>query len=211
MLALRGLRSPLLTVARRPFLAARLTQSHVPSADSQEALLSGLENDLGLDSVYGDDDLPPSAGDSGYGTRGPVENNPIRNASHAVVATPKKPIYRLHCVSSRNNTHTSFTDEKGNLINWFSGGRCQFKRSQRASYEAGYQCAVRIFKDIETVADQKDIELAVFLKGFGQGREALQKALVTSEGEKIRMLVSSITDRSPIKIGGTRAKKARRL
>ena len=53
--------------------------------------------------------------------------------------------------------------------------------------------------------------LELLFKGFGQGRDALQKALLTVEGENIRNLIIRLTDRTPIKIGGTRAKKARRL
>ena len=53
--------------------------------------------------------------------------------------------------------------------------------------------------------------LEIIFKGFGQGREAMQKALLASEGEKVRPFVARLTDHTPVKIGGTRAKKARRL
>ena len=55
------------------------------------------------------------------------------------------------------------------------------------------------------------VKLALKFKGFGWGREAVQKAFMTSEGDKIRSSVMVVEDRTPIKIGGTRAKKARRL
>lgn len=119
--------------------------------------------------------------------------------------------YRLHCQATKNNTITSFTDQDGKVINWYSGGRCGFKKGQRSSYEAGYQCAVRIFKDIEHILQEKTLTIDLFLKGFGQGREAMQKALLAAEGESIRRYVRSVTDRTRIKVGGTRAKKARRL
>jgi len=51
----------------------------------------------------------------------------------------------------------------------------------------------------------------VLFKGFGRGREAVYKALMTSEGDDVRPFVSRVTDNTPIKIGGTRAKKMRRL
>jgi len=51
----------------------------------------------------------------------------------------------------------------------------------------------------------------VLFKGFGQGREAVFKALMTSEGDDVRPFVARVTDNTPIKIGGTRAKKTRRL
>jgi small subunit ribosomal protein S11 len=67
---------------------------------------------------------------------------------------------------------------------------------------------VRTFRKIEEES-QRDgsIKVDLFLKGFGQGREALKGALLATEGERIRPLIASITDRTPIKIGGTRAKK----
>jgi len=48
-------------------------------------------------------------------------------------------------------------------------------------------------------------------RGFGQGRDAVFKALMTSEGDDVRPFVNRVTDNTPIKIGGTRAKKTRRL
>lgn len=121
------------------------------------------------------------------------------------------PKYRLHCKSNNNNTIITFTDNAGKTIAWQSGGKCGFKGANRASYEAGYQCAVRIFTVIEKLAEGKDFTVALFLKGFGQGREALKTALLAVEGRYIRPLIFSVTDRTPIKIGGTRSKKTRRL
>jgi small subunit ribosomal protein S11 len=121
------------------------------------------------------------------------------------------PMYRLHCKSSRNNTIITFTDNAGQVIAWQSGGKCEFKGANRASYEAGYQCAVRIFRVIENLAYRKGFNVALYLKGFGQGREAFKTALLAVEGQNIRSLISSVTDRTPIKIGGTRAPKMRRL
>ena len=121
------------------------------------------------------------------------------------------PKYRLHCKSNNNNTIITFTNDAGKTIAWQSGGKCAFKGASRASYEAGYQSAVRIFSVIERLAEEKDISVALFFKGFGQGREALKTALLAVEGQYIRPLICSVTDRTPIKIGGTRSKKMRRL
>lgn len=96
---------------------------------------------------------------------------------------------------------------------WVSGGTCKFKNAQRASYEAGYQACVAMFGRIKKEIEEKkvDMKLEILFSGKGMGREALQKALLTSEGDAVRGLVWRVTDRTPIKIGGTRAKKARRL
>ena len=121
------------------------------------------------------------------------------------------PKYRLHCMSNHNNTIITFTNNDGKTIAWQSGGMCGFKGANRSSYEAGYQSAVRIFRAIEELANKKDFSVALYLKGFGQGRDALKTALLAVEGRNIRSLICSVTDRTPIKIGGTRSKKTRRL
>lgn len=162
-------------------------------------------------------DGPPVAPNSSYVRRQPPiprfpdPKNPIRSGSNTRKMLETR-IYRLHVHSTRNNTITTFTDEKGNPIAWFSGGSCGFKKVNRASYEAGYQCAVRIFARIlEERKSTGPMMLEILFNGFGQGRDALQKALVSAEGEQLRPLVTTITDKSPLKIGGTRSKKARRL
>lgn len=71
---------------------------------------------------------------------------------------------------------------------------------------------MRAFKRTEELMlENPAMKLELCIKGFGQGRDAVSKALMTSEGEKVRKVVNRVTDKSPIKIGGTRAKKARRL
>ena len=121
-------------------------------------------------------------------------------------------VHHLHVYSTRNNTITTFTTQEGNPIAWWSGGSCGFKKNNRSSYEAGYQCTIRAFEKIRDYRnDVGPFSLEIIFKGFGQGREAMQKALLASEGEQIRPLVVRLTDHTPVKIGGTRAKKARRL
>lgn len=121
-------------------------------------------------------------------------------------------IHYLHVHASRNNTIATFTTQEGNPVAWWSGGSCGFKKSNRSSYEAGYQCTVRAFEKILDYRNDVGVfSLEIIFKGFGQGREAMQKALLASEGEKIRPFVVRLTDHTPVKIGGTRAKKARRL
>jgi len=120
--------------------------------------------------------------------------------------------FHLHVHSTRNNTIATFTNQEGQPVAWWSGGSCGFKKVNRASYEAGYQCTVRAFEKIlDYRKDEGPFSLEIIFKGFGQGRDAMQKALLASEGEQIRSFVSRLTDKTPVKIGGTRAKKARRL
>lgn len=125
---------------------------------------------------------------------------------------PETNQYHLNVHSTRNNTIVTFTNQEGNSIAWWSGGSCGFKKVNRASYEAGYQCTVRAFEKIfDYRKEVGPFSLEIIFKGFGQGRDAMQKALLASEGENIRPFVSRLTDKTPVKIGGTRAKKTRRL
>jgi small subunit ribosomal protein S11 len=145
-----------------------------------------------------------------------LKDNPPTGRAFARMSFPGTakldiPKYRLHCKSNNNNTIITFTNNDGKTIAWQSGGKCAFKGANRASYEAGYQSAVRIFKVIENLAEEKDFSVALFFKGFGQGRDAVKTALLAVEGLYIRPLICSVTDRTPIKIGGTRSKKTRRL
>lgn len=107
----------------------------------------------------------------------------------------------------------------------WSGGSCGFKGVNRSGYEAGYQCAVRAFARVQQLAHESAEKMGlggvgasaggarfeVLFKGFGRGREAVIKALMTSEGDDVRPYVTRVTDNTPIKIGGTRARKTRRL
>lgn len=167
-----------------------------------------------------DDSKPPAAGPDGFPPPKSTIPNPFRdlskysgNTSQSGIGNAIKPavVYKLHVHSTRNNTITTLTTHDGKPTAWYSGGSCGFKKNNRASYEAGYQCAVRMFQKVKDIMGLTPVKLELYFKGFGQGRDALFKALSTSEGDAIRPLLIRMTDRTPIKIGGTRAKKTRRL
>ncbi|KAJ7591284.1 translational machinery component [Mycena floridula] len=196
MLALKAWGSSLRVATRRPLLACRYSD--------QLQLLSNLEQNIL------DDDLPPpTAGAAGYQTMQPPP--PINPVTYANVSVPEARPFRLHCQATENNTINTFADSEGNVLAWRSGGRCGFKKGGRNSFEAGYQCAIQIFQDIAVLTEHKTVRIDLFFKGFGRGREAMQKALTTAEGDQIRQLLSSITDRSRVKVGGTRATKRRKV
>lgn len=188
-------------MARTPSGIARYSVVSEPE-NSAEVLLASLKSDS--------NPSPPTPGADGYDPPNPRTSNPV-SPSQLSEFVVKKPQYRLYCKSTRNNTIVTLTQPTGHPLAWFSGGSCGFKQSNRAGYEAGYQCAVRAFKKIQEITKATPIEVHLFFKGFGQGRDALHRALLTSEGDGVRPLVSAITDRTAIKIGGTRAKKMRRL
>lgn len=55
------------------------------------------------------------------------------------------------------------------------------------------------------------VTLEVVLRGFGQGREAVTKALLGSEGRLLRGRVVKVSDGTRLKFGGTRSQNPRRL
>ncbi|KAG5343024.1 hypothetical protein C0989_000014 [Termitomyces sp. Mn162] len=185
---------------------ARALYSTVPPTDSQKPMFNAISTLI--DAI--EHSKPP------VGTQYPAPKHPspkLNPLDMDIVASfaTKVPRYSLYCQSTRNNTITTLMTDDFHPVAAFSGGSCGFKKVNRSSYEAGYQCAVRIFKRIAELKEHTHFEIDLYFKGFGQGRDAMHKALLTSEGDNVRKLVRSVTDRTPIKIGGTRSKKARRL
>ena len=222
MLALRASCSSTITAAaRRPLLstaAGRLPRREYLSTNASDAP-PPEQNAPNLDDFISFTppppppvrDGPPIANERRGYAKNPIATINKSPTAFSMTSTQDAPRYRLHCKSSRNNTIVMFTDEKGKCLAWFSGGSCKFKGANRATYEAGYQCAVRAFEVIKKTAATTPLGLELYFKGFGQGRDAMKTAMLAAEGTEIRGLVRSIQDRTPIKIGGCRAPKARRL
>jgi len=118
--------------------------------------------------------------------------------------------HHLHVYSHKHNTHITFTrPDKGPIIS-LSCGNIGFKKAQRGTYDAGYQLAAKVFKMIEDKRIMpKQVEL--IYRGFGIGREAVTKALLSSEGRSLRPVINRVTDSTRLKFGGTRSPKPRRL
>lgn len=158
-----------------------------------------------------DRDRPP------VGTMYPRPNPPPPNpmSSQAIISrriqSHEDRFYGLYVKSTRNNTITTVTDPDGAALKKFSGGICGFKGHRRSGYEAGYMCAVKAIEYLEETKEKDPkMKVALYLNGFGQGRDAMNKALISSEGERVVGNVKRITDITGMKIGGTRAKKKRR-
>lgn len=159
----------------------------------------------------------------------------------APAPAPAKPTitrnrYFLHVQASRNNTILHFAEHDGKTVpgGFISSGTLGFKKVQRGQFEAGFQCALKMLSLIDqTVVNERKradpaqynghslrssgfpwvegMSLEVIFKGFGQGRDAFYQALMTGQGENVRGAIEYLQDRTPIKVGGTRSKKARRL
>jgi small subunit ribosomal protein S11 len=129
---------------------------------------------------------------------GAVSNTPKKRKSKIKVSRG-----RIYVQSTYNNTIVTVTDTSGNVIGWGSAGRTGFKGSKKSTPYA----AQKTMED--SLARLKDVglmEVDVFIKGIGTGRESAVRAL-QSGGFNIL----SIKDQTPIPHGGVRPKKARRV
>jgi small subunit ribosomal protein S11 len=121
---------------------------------------------------------------------------------------PKKtkkniPYGQAHIHATFNNTIVTMTDQQGNTVAWASAGTSGFKGSRKSTpYAAGLAA-----KQAATNAqDHGMLEVDIFVKGPGPGRESAIRAIQAS-GLKVR----SITDVTPIPHNGVRPPKKRRV
>jgi small subunit ribosomal protein S11 len=110
---------------------------------------------------------------------------------------------QAHIQSTFNNTIVTVTDPRGGVISWSTAGASGFKGSRKSTPFAAQMCADSAArKAMEHGMRQVD----VFVKGPGGGREAAIRAL-----QAAGLLVTSITDVTPIPHNGCRPPKRRRV
>ena len=105
--------------------------------------------------------------------------------------------------ASFNNTIVTMTDPQGNVVNWSSAGAVGFKGARKSTPFAARQAAQQAAK---VAMDSGMVEVDIFVKGPGPGREAAIRALQAT-GLRVR----SITDVTPIPHNGCRPPKKRRV
>ncbi len=105
--------------------------------------------------------------------------------------------------STYNNTIVTVTDEQGQVLGWGSAGNTGFKGSKKSTPYAAQRTMEETMEKLKNLGLQ---EVDVFVRGIGSGRESAIRAL-TGSG----VTVLSIKDRTPIRHGGVRPKKVRRV
>lgn len=110
---------------------------------------------------------------------------------------------QAHIQATFNNTIITLTDPVGNTIAWASAGTAGFKGSRKSTPYAAQLAAQQAARGAQTNGMR---EVAVFVKGPGPGREAAIRAL-----QAAGMVVTSITDVTPIPHNGCRPPKKRRV
>jgi len=110
---------------------------------------------------------------------------------------------QAHIHATFNNTIVTITDLQGNVINWASAGKVGFKGARKSTPFAARQAAQQAAKD---AVENGMVEVDIFVKGPGPGREAAIRALQAA-GLRVR----SIADVTPIPHNGCRPPKKRRV
>ena len=110
---------------------------------------------------------------------------------------------QAHIHATFNNTIVTMTDTQGNVVNWSSGGTMGFKGSRKSTPFAARQAAQKAARD---AVDNGMVEVDIFVKGPGPGREAAIRS-IQAAGLRVR----SITDVTPIPHNGCRPPKKRRV
>lgn len=137
-------------------------------------------------------------------------SNPIDTPRGSRAFLPRTEPFNLHIQSTRNNTILTLTTPQGAPVKRVTSGMCGFKKSSRSGYEAGHQSAIRMFDIInENRTSWRLAQLNLVFKGFGLGRDAVHRALLTDAGTQIRNLVVRVGDATRIRVGGCRPKKRR--
>jgi small subunit ribosomal protein S11 len=217
---LRSLGKPLkCDITSRPFVTSTILRQAV--FPKLERIINGEPlPEIGEDTV-----LPPStstdekaAPPAAKSFMAPVKNRMNQALSPESLAKSNDATeFRMYVMSTRNNNFVTFTRPSGLIVKTVSAGLVGYKGSNKSSYEAGYQCATEAMKSMtEWFATTEEPlplnpKVHLLLSGFGRGREAILRALQVPEHENIRNMVCRLTDRTPLKRGGTKPKKKRRL
>lgn len=110
---------------------------------------------------------------------------------------------QIHIKSTYNNTMVTLTDVNGGVIAWSSAGSLGFKGAKKATPFAATNIVNSLLEKTKKVG-LKEVE--VFVKGIGSGRDSAIRA-VAANG----LVISSISDITPIPHNGCRPPKPRRV
>ncbi|KAG9125764.1 hypothetical protein FRC07_006323 [Ceratobasidium sp. 392] len=214
-----------MSLVRLRLVAPRLTSRALSSGPNRTPGGSGASQSAPASSRTTLDFLqllsnPPESGDyvpPTTGGRAALRQDTYSQPEDATLTRPlyrgdTDQVYRLHVKSTNNNTIITLTDPQGGALKGgsASGGTVGFKGVGRSGYEAGYQCALRIFDRIAQLKRtvnkaHGELKIELRLNGmFGQGREAMYRALMTQDGEHATLGRDS-TQPSPETLHLTRA------
>ncbi len=102
-----------------------------------------------------------------------------------------------------NNTIISISDMNGAVLGWSSSGHMGFKGAKKSTPYA----ATQVVQDVtEKIKKYGVVELEVFVKGVGSGREASIRSLANNG-----FTIVGIKDTTPVPHNGCRPRSPRRI
>ena len=110
---------------------------------------------------------------------------------------------RAYVNATYNNTVVSVTDPKGNLLAWATAGSLGFSGPKKATPFAASKIVAVLAEKLKNTGL---VELEVFVKGIGGGRDSAIRSLA-NQGFQI----TSIKDVTPVPHNGPRPPKTRRV
>ena len=111
---------------------------------------------------------------------------------------------QAHIKASFNNTIVSITDEKGNVLTWWSGGSAGFKGARESTPYAAQVIAEQAAEKAKNLHSLESVD--VYVKGIGIWREQAIRGLISGWID-----INAIFDVTPIPHNGTKKKKVRKL
>lgn len=110
---------------------------------------------------------------------------------------------RVYVNATYNNTVITVSDEKGNVLSWASAGSLGFSGPKKATPFAASKIIAVL---AEKMKNQGIVNLEVWIKGIGGGRDASVRSLI-NQGFN----VTNIKDVTPVPHNGPRPPKVRRV
>jgi small subunit ribosomal protein S11 len=132
-----------------------------------------------------------------------MAERPRRQARQRKRERKSIPRGQAHIQSTFNNTIVTLTDPHGNVIAWSSAGSSAFKGSRKST---PYAAQITAETAAKKAMEHGLREVSVYVKGPGSGREAAIRSL-----QAAGLVVTSITDVTPIPHNGCRPPKRRRV
>lgn len=110
---------------------------------------------------------------------------------------------RVYVTSTFNNTLITVTNDKGDTLGWSSSGHKGFKGTRKST---PYAASIAAEDAVKRIVEKGLKSVDIFIKGPGNGRDSSLRGIRTSG-----VMITSISDITPMPHNGPRAKKKRRV
>ncbi|RDA92091.1 hypothetical protein CP533_3587 [Ophiocordyceps camponoti-saundersi (nom. inval.)] len=142
----------------------------------------------------------------------PVDTKVLDNPQEQPLDEPPPSLepHHLHVYAHKHNCHITFSRPNRDPIISVSCGNIGFRKANRGLFDSAYSLARYVFERLM----QKNLTintLELVLRGYGEGREAIIKLLLSPDGAFFRNKIVRISDSTRLKFGGCRSPGPRRI